>query len=83
MKIELKTYKKTYSVETEYDDISLDEYFQIFEGLLVQAGFNKQSIEEYIVELGQQINEENNQETLKNAVFTTQIDYNEQFENNN
>lgn len=60
MKIELKTYKKTYTVETEYDDVSLDEYFQIFEGLLVQAGFNKQSIEEYIVELGQQMNDENN-----------------------
>jgi hypothetical protein len=58
MKIELKTYRKTYTVETEYDDMSLDEYFQIFEGLLVQAGFNKQSIDECIVELGQQINEE-------------------------
>jgi len=53
MKIELKSYNITYTVETEYNDIEVSEYFDIFEGLLLQAGFHKQTIQNHILELAE------------------------------
>lgn len=53
MKLQLNTYGKTMTTETEYDDVSLEEYFEAFEGLLVQATFDQRSIREFIIELGE------------------------------
>lgn len=50
MKLQLNSYGKTMTFETENDDVSLEEYFEAFEGLLVQATFNQSSIREFIIE---------------------------------
>jgi len=50
MKIQLSSYGKTMTFETENDDVSLEEYFEAFEGLLVQATFSQSSIREFIIE---------------------------------
>ncbi len=51
MKIEIKHYGNTYTVETENDDFTTDEMFDIFTGLLIQLGYQQQSINEAIKEL--------------------------------
>jgi len=55
MKLQLTTYKKTFTVETDYDDLSLEEYFEMFKGLLVQATFSENGINEYIIELANEL----------------------------
>ena len=50
MKLQLNSYGKTMTFETENDDVSLEEYFEAFEGLLVQATFSQSSIREFIIE---------------------------------
>lgn len=55
MKLQLTTYKKTFTVETDYDDLSLEEYFEHFKGLLVQATFSENGINEYIIELANEL----------------------------
>ena len=55
MKLQLTTYGKTFTVETDYDDLSLDEYFEYFKGLLVQATFSENGINEYIIELANEL----------------------------
>jgi len=51
MKIEIKHYGNTYTVETENDDLTTDEIFDIFTGLLIQLGYQQESINEAIKEL--------------------------------
>ena len=51
MKIEIKHYGATYTVETENDDLTTDEIFDIFTGLLIQLGYQQTSINEAIKEL--------------------------------
>lgn len=58
MKLQLSNYGKTMIYETEYDDVNLEEYFDAFEGLLVQATFSQKNIREYIIELAEQYKEE-------------------------
>ena len=58
MKLQLSNYGKTMTYETEYDDVNLEEYFDAFEGLLVQATFNQKNIKEFIIELGELYKEE-------------------------
>jgi hypothetical protein len=53
MKLQLTTYGKTITIETEHSDVSLEDYFEAFEGLLVQATFEQRSIREFIIELGE------------------------------
>ena len=55
MKLQLNTYGKTFTVETDYDDISLDDYFEMFKGLLVQATFSESYINEFIIELANEL----------------------------
>ena len=55
MKLQLTTYKKTFTVETDYDDLGLEEYFEMFKGLLVQATFSENGINEYIIELANEL----------------------------
>jgi|LakMenE01Jun11ns_1017448.scaffolds.fasta_scaffold9299869_3 Holliday junction resolvasome RuvABC DNA-binding subunit len=51
MKIEIKHYGTTYTVETQTDDYEITEMFDIFTGLLIQLGYQQQSINEAIKEL--------------------------------
>lgn len=51
MKIEIKNYGNTYSVETEHDDLDISEIIEIITGLLLQVGFHKESINNAIKEL--------------------------------
>lgn len=55
MKLQLTTYKKTFTVETDYDDLSLEEYFDHFKGLLVQATFSEDSIGDFIIEYANEL----------------------------
>ena len=58
MKLQLESYGKKYTVETDYDDVSLEDYFDIFIRLLVQATFNQNQIERFIVELADEFKED-------------------------
>lgn len=58
MKLQLSNYGKTMTYETAYDDVNLEEYFDAFEGLLVQATFSQKNIREFIVELAESYKEE-------------------------
>lgn len=58
MKLQLESYGKKYIVETQYDDVNLEEYFDMFKGILVQATFNQKNIEEFIIELAESLKED-------------------------
>lgn len=58
MKLQLTAYKKQYTIETENDDLCIDEYFDIIIGLLIQAGFHKETIDQAIIELSESIKQE-------------------------
>ncbi len=51
MKIEIKHYGTIYTVETENDDLDAVEIMDIITGLLIQLGYQQQSINEAIKEL--------------------------------
>lgn len=51
MKIEIKHYGNNYTVETENDDLDAVEIMDIITGLLIQLGYQQQSINEAIKEL--------------------------------
>lgn len=58
MKLQLENYGYKYIVETEYDDVTLDEYLQLFKGLLIQATFNEQQFKRAILELADELKED-------------------------
>ena len=58
MKLTLETYDKVYSVETKYDDVTLEEYFDLFKGILVSATFSENGINQHIIEWAEQLKEE-------------------------
>jgi hypothetical protein len=51
MKIEIKHYETTYTVETPNDDLETVEVIDIFTGLLIQMGYQQESINDAITEL--------------------------------
>jgi hypothetical protein len=51
MKIEIKHYGNTYTVETENDDLIAEEVLDIITGLLIQMGYRQESINEALKEL--------------------------------
>lgn len=55
MKLELTSYGKKISFETENDDVLIDSYFDAFKGLLVASGWSEQTINDYIIELAEEI----------------------------
>jgi hypothetical protein len=57
MKLQLTVYKKIYTIETENDDLPIDEYFDHFRGILVSSGFHTSTIDDYIIELSDLIKE--------------------------
>jgi len=52
MKIEIKHYGTTYTVETQTDDLEAVEIMDIITGLLIQIGYQQESINDAIKELG-------------------------------
>ena len=58
MKLQLENYGYKYIVETEYNDVTLDEYLQLFKGLLIQATFNEQQFKRAILELADELKED-------------------------
>lgn len=60
MRVELKTYDLTISVEISRDDLTIDEYLDIFKGLLIQAGFNSQTFDNAIIEMAGELKENPN-----------------------
>ena len=58
MKLQLETYGRKYSVETQNDDLNIEEYFDLFKGLLVLATFNQTTINDYIIELADELRNE-------------------------
>ena len=47
MKISITSYGATYSVETENDDINIQEVVEKLKGLLVSAGFHPNNVDEH------------------------------------
>ncbi len=58
MKLQLETYGRKYSVETQNDDLDIEECFELFKGLLVQATYNQKLIDTYIIELADELRNE-------------------------
>ena len=56
MKITIECYGKTYSVETQNDDLTIDEHLQIIYGLLIQLTFNSEVIKHGLLDLAHEIN---------------------------
>ena len=44
MKITIENYGKKMSFETEYEDVSINEYMDIFYGLLISATFSPETV---------------------------------------
>jgi hypothetical protein len=44
MKITIENYGKKMSVETDHEDVSIEEYMDIFYGLLVTATFSPETV---------------------------------------
>lgn len=55
MKLQLEAYKKKYTIETEYDDLGINEYFEHFKGLLISAGWHPNTVDEHIIELANEL----------------------------
>jgi hypothetical protein len=56
MKITIECYGKTHSVETQRDDLTIDEHLQIIYGLLIQLTFNSEVIKIGLLDLAEEIN---------------------------
>ena len=46
MKLQLENYGYKYTIETPHDDLEIDEYMQLFKGLLITATFTEELAEE-------------------------------------
>ena len=51
MKITVEAYGKKFSVETQNDDLDINEYLEIYYGLLIQLTFNSEIIKNGLMEL--------------------------------
>ena len=51
MKITVEVYGKKFSVETQNDDLDINEYLEIYYGLLIQLTFNSEVIKNGLMEL--------------------------------
>jgi hypothetical protein len=60
MKIEIKSYGNTYTVETERDDLGVVEIMDIITGLLIQLGFQQEDINDAIIELADELKKDLN-----------------------
>jgi hypothetical protein len=51
MKITIEAYGKKFSVETQNDDLDINEYLEIYYGMLIQLTFNSEVIKNGLMEL--------------------------------
>jgi hypothetical protein len=51
MKITVENYGKKFSVETQNDDLDINEYLEIYYGMLIQLTFNSETIKKGLIEL--------------------------------
>ena len=51
MKITIESYGKKFSVETQNDDLDINEYLEIYYGMLIQLTFNSDVIKNGLMEL--------------------------------
>ena len=51
MKITIENYGKKFSVETQNDDLDINEYLEIYYGMLIQLTFNSEVIKNGLMEL--------------------------------
>lgn len=51
MKITIENYGKKFSVETQNDDLDINEYLEIYYGMLIQLTFNSEVIKNGLIEL--------------------------------
>jgi len=65
MKLQLTSYKKIYTIETEHDDLDIREYLDIMRGLLIQSGFTEKTVDEGIIELANELNGDELSEDVK------------------
>lgn len=65
MELTLKMHETKTTIETEYDDITIDEMFNHFNALLISATFTQTQINNYILEKAMEIKEE----SIENAQF--------------
>ena len=56
MKITIECYGISHSVETQRDDLTIDEHLQIIYGLLIQLTFNSEVIKIGLLDLAEEIN---------------------------
>ena len=57
MKLQIENYGYKYTVETNHNDVDLDEYLQLFKGLLITATFSEKQFNNAILELAEEIKE--------------------------
>jgi len=51
MKITIESYGKKFSVETQNDDLDINEYLEIYYGMLIQLTFNSETIKNGLMDL--------------------------------
>lgn len=59
MKLQLESYKKKYTIETQNDDLDIFEYLDIFKGLLISSGFEANAVDSAIVEFADTLKDNN------------------------
>jgi hypothetical protein len=58
MKLQIENYGYKYTVETTNNDIEIEEYLQLFKGLLITATFSEKQFNYAILELAEELKEE-------------------------
>jgi hypothetical protein len=58
MKLQLENYGYKYTIETEHHDVDVNEYLQLFKGLLITATFSEKQFNNAIIELSNEIEEQ-------------------------
>jgi hypothetical protein len=58
MELSLKMHETRMIIEQQYDDITIDEMFNMFNALLISATFTQTQIDNYIIDKAGELNEE-------------------------
>jgi hypothetical protein len=58
MKLQIENYGYKYTAETTNNDIEIEEYLQLFKGLLITATFTEKQFNNALLELAEELKEE-------------------------
>jgi len=58
MELSLKMHETRMTIEQQYDDITIDEMFNMFNALLISATFSQAQIDNYIIDKAGELKEE-------------------------